>query len=58
MVLCPVCKGRGSVAPGFYSMVGDPRYEPSTTAVPQRETCRACGGSGIVPGDNAVVSHE
>ena len=39
--LCPVCEGRGSVPPGFYS--------PGTTYdVTQRETCRTCSGMGIV----------
>ena len=41
--VCPVCNGRGTVAPGFYEGVDN----PSTTNT-QRETCRACAGRGIL----------
>jgi len=41
---CPVCGGRGLVPAGFYNIgvFGG----GSTTAT--SETCRACGGSGLV----------
>ena len=42
---CPVCDGRGAVPAGFYSAVGVP-YWSTSSAVP--DTCKACGGSGIV----------
>jgi len=41
--VCPVCRGRGTVAPGFYEGVD---YPDSTDT--GRETCRACGGKGII----------
>lgn len=37
---CPVCEGRGDMPPGFYSGT------PSPSA--RRETCRTCGGTGMV----------
>ena len=40
--VCPVCGGRGTVAPGFYN---DIDYN---TTILQRETCRACGGRGVI----------
>lgn len=36
---CPVCNGRGTVPPGFYD-------DGTTTDV--RQTCRACGGKGVI----------
>lgn len=36
---CPVCKGRGSVPAGFYTPWGHSTAE---------DTCRSCGGQGIV----------
>lgn len=41
--VCPVCVGRCTVPGGFYSFVTD-----SLTAIPLRETCRSCTGTGIV----------
>lgn len=38
---CPVCDGRGYVAPGFYS-------GPCTSAT--TEQCRSCEGKGVVWG--------
>lgn len=38
---CPVCGGRGTVPPDFYSQLGQ-----STSAA--RESCRSCAGTGIV----------
>lgn len=35
---CPVCEGRGAVPAGFYSTPGEAA----------RETCRSCGGSGVI----------
>jgi len=43
--ICPVCGGTGTVAPGFYSGVDE--TSSNSTA---RETCKACGGLGIVWG--------
>jgi len=40
---CPVCGGRGTVGPGFYS-------EISSTANTCEETCRACNGRGVLWG--------
>lgn len=42
---CPVCFGKGLVANGFYSAPGMPHY-PATSTMP--ESCRSCGGRGIV----------
>ncbi len=42
--LCPVCCGRGIVPNGFYS--GTERQYSTTSTTP--ETCRACGGRGII----------
>ena len=39
---CPVCGGRGLVPNGFYSFCAD-----STTAI-TGETCRTCGGKGVI----------
>ena len=41
---CPVCEGRGFVTNGFYQTTQD-YYTSSSTAT---ETCRSCGGKGIV----------
>lgn len=38
---CPICGGCGTVPNGFYSQLG----QATSTA---RETCKACGGRGIV----------
>ena len=43
--VCPVCSGKQTVPAGFYHQ-GD--YS-STSAAP--ETCRSCGGKGIVWGE-------
>jgi len=43
---CPVCFGRGIVDNGFYNCIG--QYGISTSTSP--ETCRSCGGTGIVWG--------
>ena len=43
---CPVCVGKGRVVRGFYD--GLTNTVPTTTAEPQFETCRACGGRGVV----------
>jgi len=41
---CPVCYGKGIVANGFYSTTEQAWSSSSTTP----ETCRSCGGKGIV----------
>ena len=43
-VLCPVCHGPGHVYAGFYT--GTPPV--MTSGGPMINTCRACGGSGVV----------
>lgn len=43
---CPVCGGRGTVPHGYYS-TQNPGWN---TADITPETCRACGGTGIVWG--------
>lgn len=45
---CPVCKGRGLVPHDFYSSVKYGWVESSTTAPPEPNTCRTCGGKGII----------
>ncbi|MCK4858880.1 MAG: hypothetical protein KAT58_12980 [candidate division Zixibacteria bacterium] len=41
---CPVCKGKGTVAPFFYSHM--PNNNWTVTAPPQ--TCRSCKGKGYI----------
>jgi len=41
--MCPICYGRGTVAHNFYNDFG------SSTST-SRETCKACGGQGIIFG--------
>lgn len=49
--ICPVCNGHGIVPGGFYYTYSN---APSTTANCTTETCRACGGKGILWGtDNS-----
>jgi DnaJ-class molecular chaperone len=40
---CPVCGGRGIVIPGFYNV-----YPDQTGIFMNPETCRTCGGTGII----------
>ena len=42
---CPICNGSGLVSGGFYNHAGDYPYWTSGNAA---ETCRACGGQGII----------
>lgn len=42
---CPICNGRGEVPAGFYSGAPSPDG--------RRETCRTCGGSGLVVAEAA-----
>jgi len=48
--VCPVCAGRGRVAPGFYGA----RFQGTTGAL--ENVCRSCGGAGyvFVPDDESV----
>lgn len=39
---CPVCGGRGIVQNGFYNMCAD------STTLSNGETCRSCGGKGVI----------
>jgi len=41
--VCPVCKGMGTVPQGFYE-----GYIPDSSTNTARETCRTCGGRGIL----------
>lgn len=46
---CPVCNGRGTVDPGFYSpFQSHPDVVRTSSSLPMREPCRACGGKGLV----------
>ena len=42
---CPVCNGNGIVSGGFYDHPGDYPYWKSAHTM---ETCRSCGGKGII----------
>ena len=42
---CPVCNGNGLVSGGFYNHPGDCG---SWTSSDSAETCRTCGGQGII----------
>jgi DnaJ-class molecular chaperone len=44
---CPVCHGTGHVAAGFYSQTTG-QWSITTTA--GFETCRSCGGGGVIWG--------
>ena len=44
MIKCPICLGKGSVHKGFY----DSTNFTHTTTNTVTETCRSCGGRGIV----------
>lgn len=43
--LCPVCRGNGKVARGFYDHAGDC---PIWTSDHTLEMCRACEGKGFI----------
>jgi hypothetical protein len=46
---CPVCNGRQTVPSGFYGQPVPPGvHVPSTSAPMPEETCRSCGGQGIL----------
>lgn len=47
---CPVCNGKGQVPSGFYNVHVPGVVFTSTTNV--SETCRSCGGSGIIYGSS------
>jgi len=49
---CPVCNGTGRVSRGFYDAIGVDNW---TTSDATPETCRSCGGTGIVYVDNKDV---
>lgn len=51
--ICPVCGGKGIVPNGFYIAVGTPYYSTTSTAP---ETCRSCGGKGIIIVPDSVPS--
>lgn len=40
---CPVCDGRGTVSPGFYSG----QFVVGSTST-EREECRSCHGKGVL----------
>jgi DnaJ-class molecular chaperone len=41
---CPVCEGRGIVPTGFYN----PGVSMTTSGGTALETCRTCGGTGVI----------
>jgi len=54
---CPVCCGRGTVQSGFYN-----QSSITITLDTTEETCRSCGGSGVVwkrfdSFENEIVVH-
>lgn len=49
---CPVCNGRGTVPNGFYNSDGMQYSSAGTWA----ETCRSCGGTGVVWEREPVMS--
>ncbi len=42
---CPICEGHGLVGCGFYQHPPESEYVTSSCAA---ETCRSCGGTGII----------
>ena len=44
--ICPVCAGKGLVAPGFYDWHNLSIGIITSSATP--ETCRSCDGKGVV----------
>jgi hypothetical protein len=56
-VLCPVCRGRGRVPPGFYSAIGVDFW---TTSTLDPEPCRSCSGEGyvVVPAVSPHLAQE
>lgn len=51
--LCPVCKGTGNVQGGFYQSTPGHSVWCNTL-----ETCRSCGGTGIVWGYEESPPYE
>jgi len=49
--VCPVCGGNGLVNQGFYNQTSG-QWSTSTTLP---ETCRTCGGTGIVWGPTQLL---
>ncbi len=48
---CPVCEGRGTLPGGF--------YEPAASTVAPPETCRSCGGRGVIlPTEQALSAAD
>jgi len=48
---CPVCGGKGVVENGFYTTAQENGWT-TTSSIP--ETCKSCGGTGIIWADNCV----
>lgn len=46
--VCPVCKGKGLVPPGFYSF-NNSNLTRGTSTIPEPPvTCRSCNGRGVL----------
>lgn len=45
---CPICGGNGIVPNGFYNQIGG---QWATSDGNYKETCRSCGGTGIIWGN-------
>lgn len=54
IVQCPVCSGRGFVPAGFYIGV----TETISTGGASHETCRACGGNGVIRDSRCVACKD
>ncbi len=53
---CPVCNGRGIVPHMFYTITEEQETFSSSSTAP--ETCRACGGKGIIPIESKENDYE
>lgn len=50
--VCPVCNGRGLVSSDYYDTNDwQATYKDTRTIPEQRQTCRACGGIGVLWGN-------
>lgn len=52
---CPVCCGCGLVQSNFYQAHDVVPWGFSDSAIPQRQTCRTCGGMGAVVIDGTMI---
>lgn len=58
VMLCPVCRGNGTVSAGFYSHPGDMPTWVAASSV-NSQTCLRCGGEGyiVLPAVTAEIDH-